>query len=64
MPHQRNRFFDITSDTATEPTDEMFDMMKTASKGDDVFGVCKHEANKCLYYKTNYPSYLIRKIHL
>lgn len=38
MPHQRNRFFDITSDTATEPTDEMFDMMKTASKGDDVFG--------------------------
>ena len=49
MPHQRNQFFDITSDTATEPTDDMFDIMKTASRGDDVFGVCKHETNKYLY---------------
>lgn len=40
MPHQQNRFFDITSDTATEPTDDMFELMKAASKGDDVFGVC------------------------
>lgn len=39
MPHQ-NRFYDITSDTATEPTDDMFELMKSASKGDDVFGVC------------------------
>ncbi|KAI8645064.1 pyridoxal phosphate-dependent transferase [Parasitella parasitica] len=38
MPYQRNRFYDITSDTATEPTDDMFDIMKTASRGDDVFG--------------------------
>ncbi|CEP12937.1 hypothetical protein [Parasitella parasitica] len=38
MPHQRNRFYDITSDTATEPTDDMFGIMKTASRGDDVFG--------------------------
>ncbi|CAO0796069.1 unnamed protein product [Mucor circinelloides] len=38
MPHQQNRFFDITSDTATEPTDDMFELMKAASKGDDVFG--------------------------
>ncbi|KAF1807535.1 pyridoxal phosphate-dependent transferase [Mucor lusitanicus] len=37
MPHQ-NRFYDITSDTATEPTDDMFELMKSASKGDDVFG--------------------------
>ncbi|KAI8084458.1 pyridoxal phosphate-dependent transferase [Halteromyces radiatus] len=29
--------YDLTSDTATQPTDEMFDIMKTASRGDDVF---------------------------
>ncbi|CAO3648472.1 unnamed protein product [Cunninghamella blakesleeana] len=29
--------FDLTSDTATQPTDEMFDLMKSASRGDDVF---------------------------
>jgi threonine aldolase len=39
MPHQRNQVFDLTSDTATQPTDEMFDMMKAAHRGDDVFGV-------------------------
>ncbi|CAO3594546.1 unnamed protein product [Absidia cylindrospora] len=31
--------YDITSDTATQPTDAMFDSMKTASKADDVFGM-------------------------
>ncbi|KAI8095115.1 pyridoxal phosphate-dependent transferase [Gilbertella persicaria] len=31
------QFFDLTSDTATEPTDDMFDMMKLAHRGDDVF---------------------------
>ncbi|KAI8064643.1 pyridoxal phosphate-dependent transferase [Gongronella butleri] len=29
--------YDITSDTATQPTDELFEVMKTASRGDDVF---------------------------
>ncbi|CAO3651709.1 unnamed protein product [Cunninghamella echinulata] len=31
--------YNITSDTATKPTDEMFDLMKTASKEDNVFGM-------------------------
>lgn len=31
--------YDMTSDTATIPTDDMFDLMKTASRGDDVFAV-------------------------
>ncbi|KAI7886332.1 hypothetical protein K492DRAFT_187775 [Lichtheimia hyalospora FSU 10163] len=31
------RVYDITSDTATLPTDEMFEVMKLASRGDDVF---------------------------
>lgn len=31
--------YDLTSDTATQPTDDMFDLMKTASRGDDVFSV-------------------------
>lgn len=35
------KIFDLTSDTATEPTDDHFDMMKTASRKDDVFGVKK-----------------------
>ncbi|KAI8071214.1 pyridoxal phosphate-dependent transferase [Gongronella butleri] len=30
---------DITSDTATRPTDAMFDVMKSATKEDDVFGM-------------------------
>lgn len=33
------RVYDITSDTATLPTDEMFEVMKMASRGDDVFQV-------------------------
>lgn len=31
--------FDLTSDTATIPTDEMFDIMKQATRGDDVYQV-------------------------
>lgn len=31
--------FDLTSDTATIPTDEMFDIMKAATRGDDVYQV-------------------------
>jgi hypothetical protein len=38
MPHQQN-VIDLQSDTATEPTDEMFDIMKSATRGDDVFAV-------------------------
>ncbi|KAG0224900.1 Threonine aldolase [Actinomortierella wolfii] len=30
--------FDFRSDTLTEPTDEMFEVMKAASRGDDVYG--------------------------
>ena len=33
-------FYDLTSDTATEVTDDMFDIMRSASRKDDVFGVC------------------------
>ena len=39
MPHQDKQVFDLTSDTATQPTDEMFDIMKLAHRGDDVFTV-------------------------
>lgn len=31
--------FDLTSDTATIPTEEMFDIMKLATRGDDVYQV-------------------------
>ncbi|KAI8372742.1 pyridoxal phosphate-dependent transferase [Radiomyces spectabilis] len=31
--------YDLTSDTATAPTDTMFDIMKAASRGDDVFNM-------------------------
>ncbi|KAI9248846.1 pyridoxal phosphate-dependent transferase [Phascolomyces articulosus] len=31
-------FYDMTSDTATEVTDDMFDIMRSASRKDDVFG--------------------------
>ncbi|KAI9253314.1 pyridoxal phosphate-dependent transferase [Helicostylum pulchrum] len=37
MPHQQQKVYDLQSDTATEPTDAMFDLMKSASRGDDVF---------------------------
>ncbi len=37
--HQQPKMYDLTSDTATEPTDDMFDIMKSASRSDDVFGV-------------------------
>jgi threonine aldolase len=31
--------YDMVSDTATIPTDEMFDIMKAATRGDDVYQV-------------------------
>jgi threonine aldolase len=31
--------YDMVSDTATIPSDEMFDIMKAASRGDDVYQV-------------------------
>lgn len=31
--------YDMTSDTATKPTDQMFDIMKQATRGDDVYHV-------------------------
>ncbi|KAG2211815.1 hypothetical protein INT47_004501 [Mucor saturninus] len=37
MPHQQQHMYDLQSDTSTAPTDEMFDIMKLASRGDDVF---------------------------
>lgn len=33
------KLYDFRSDTVTAPTDEMFDIMKSASRGDDVFQV-------------------------
>lgn len=33
------KIYDFRSDTVTAPTDEMFDVMKMASRGDDVFEV-------------------------
>lgn len=38
--------YDLTSDTATQPTDDMFDLMKTASRGDDVFSVSFHRVGR------------------
>lgn len=37
---EKHSIFDMTSDTATIPTDEMFDIMKLATRGDDVYQVC------------------------
>ncbi|EIE85050.1 hypothetical protein G6F46_010410 [Rhizopus delemar] len=34
---QQSLVVDLTSDTATQPTDDMFDIMKLASRSDDVF---------------------------
>lgn len=36
---QQSLVVDLTSDTATQPTDDMFDIMKLASRSDDVFAV-------------------------
>lgn len=33
------KLYDFRSDTVTAPTDEMFDLMKNASRSDDVFQV-------------------------
>ncbi|KAG9304285.1 hypothetical protein G9A89_019847 [Geosiphon pyriformis] len=39
LKRERNPvFFDLRSDTETRPTDEMFDVMRAASRGDDVYG--------------------------
>ncbi|CAO3654067.1 unnamed protein product [Mucor hiemalis] len=35
---QQPKIFDLQSDTATEPTDDVFDIMRSASRSDDVFG--------------------------
>ncbi|RUP50330.1 pyridoxal phosphate-dependent transferase [Jimgerdemannia flammicorona] len=48
--HSNKIIFNFRSDTATIPTDEMFDIMKAASKGDDVLKV--HE-------DTSYPICLL-----
>jgi hypothetical protein len=34
-----DQIYDFRSDTVTKPTDEMFDIMRNASRGDDVFNV-------------------------
>ena len=34
-----DQVYDFRSDTVTKPTDEMFDIMRNASRGDDVFNV-------------------------
>jgi threonine aldolase len=36
---QQQKMYDLHSDTVTEPTSEMFDLMRAASVGDDVFAV-------------------------
>jgi threonine aldolase len=41
-PHAK--LYDFRSDTVTAPTDEMFDIMKAASRNDDVFQVRKKNA--------------------
>ena len=35
----KGQIYDFRSDTVTRPTDEMFDVMRNASRGDDVFDV-------------------------
>lgn len=35
----KHQAIDLRSDTTTQPTDAMFDIMKTASRADDVFAV-------------------------
>lgn len=43
---QQPKIYDLQSDTATEPTDDMFDIMRSASRSDDVFGVRQRQINK------------------
>lgn len=38
---QQPKIYNLQSDTTTEPTDDMFDIMRSASRSDDVFGVRK-----------------------
>lgn len=42
------KLYDFRSDTVTAPTDEMFDLMKHASRSDDVFQVSHYK-----YKQTN-----------
>lgn len=35
----KDQIYDFRSDTVTKPTDEMFDIMRNATRGDDVFNV-------------------------
>ena len=44
---------DFRSDTVTAPTDEMFQIMLNASRGDDVYGVESKLCAKCKVYNTN-----------
>lgn len=40
------KLYDFRSDTVTAPTDEMFDLMKSASRSDDVFQVSSSKQTK------------------
>jgi hypothetical protein len=43
------KLYDFRSDTVTAPTDEMFDIMKSASRSDDVFQVSVKKKTKVTY---------------
>lgn len=43
-----DQIYDFRSDTVTKPTDEMFDIMRNASRGDDVYNVNVHSWIKFL----------------
>jgi Beta-eliminating lyase len=43
--------YDMISDTATKPTDQMFEIMKQATRGDDV-------------YHVNTPAFFIKVVEL
>jgi threonine aldolase len=45
------KVYDFRSDTVTAPTDEMFDIMKSASRGDDVFQVSSFECKRIFYWR-------------
>jgi threonine aldolase len=47
-PHAK--LYDFRSDTVTAPTDEMFDIMKAASRNDDVFQVRKKKCTYTIWY--------------
>jgi hypothetical protein len=45
------KVYDFRSDTVTAPTDEMFDIMKSASRGDDVFQVSSFARKRIFYWR-------------